>query len=689
MIRKILLSAIIASILLAAASAYAEDRGHVSLPEYNLTVSFDVAASRIFGKAQIRGRAGKELIIHPGELKIIEAIADGKRIEFIGQEEKEIVLETDGTIEIVYEAEFKQSEANVIDKRGIALRGAWYPLVEGMCVYRLKAVLPDGYSAISEADKITMDKRGDSVHFVFDFPYPLSDEDGISLIASKNFIVSKDFYNGIDIFAYLFPEEADFAKTFIEYTKHYLKTYEKILGKFPYKRLSIVEHFEPAGYSMPAYIFLGRAEFKLPVEKTPLGHEIVHQWFGNYVYTDYDGGNWNEGLTIYFADHSYEEQKGTGWKCRRRILSGYKSHVKDKIEFPLSEFSGQYDLASRSIGYGKAAMVAHMLRKTVGNKLFYASIKDFIRENKFRVASWDDIKKSFEKNTGKDLSRFFDQWVDKEGTPSLSLQKISISRLQEQFNVSFDLIQNNTDFTLPVPVTFYFKGKKTTRIFTLGKDRESFSIILPEKPDEIVLDEDYDLFRALTHEEDPPTLERLASDEKKSVVLPPKRKGLYREIIDVFNEKGEGIKLAYLKSGYPPRKDYSGNGQKRHLRFLMKSGERKKQFFSGEITEIDDNEMRSSSLVVLGKDNPLIERLFGRLEYTKDNGSKLRIDIKKNPLNPEKVVAIIDISERQKTSDALNKIFEYPFYSSYFLKDGQIIKELKETPRGIRIKTHL
>jgi hypothetical protein len=100
--------------------------------------------------------------------------------------------------------------------------------------------------------------------------------------------------------------------------------------------------------------------------------------------------------------------------------------------------------------------------------------------------------------------------------------------------------------------------------------------------------------------------------------------------------------------------------------------------------------MKASSIVVFGRDNPVIERLFGKTEIAKNDGGPLRVDIKKNPLNPDKVVAIINVSgniyERQKAAAALEEIFEYPFYNTYFLKDGQIIKEFKETPRGIRIK---
>ncbi len=62
---------------------------------------------------------------------------------------------------------------------------------------------------------------------------------------------------------------------------------------------------------MPTYTLLGQDIVRLPfIVETSLGHEILHQWFGNLVYIDYEKGNWAEGLTTYLADHLYEEQKG-------------------------------------------------------------------------------------------------------------------------------------------------------------------------------------------------------------------------------------------------------------------------------------------------------------------------------------------------------------------------------------------
>src|SRR5208337_4444995 len=101
-------------------------------------------------------------------------------------------------------------------------------------------------------------------------------------------------------------------------------------------RFSIVENSMPVGYSMPTYTVLGQAVVRLPfIPETSLGHEILHQWFGNSVYVDYAGGNWAEGLTSFLADHLYEEEKGRGKEYRKGLLIDFASYVNDKNDFPL------------------------------------------------------------------------------------------------------------------------------------------------------------------------------------------------------------------------------------------------------------------------------------------------------------------------------------------------------------------
>lgn len=54
---KLLLTAFLIPIFIIPASVYAEESRPASVPEYSLSVSFDIEASKIFGKAQIHALA--------------------------------------------------------------------------------------------------------------------------------------------------------------------------------------------------------------------------------------------------------------------------------------------------------------------------------------------------------------------------------------------------------------------------------------------------------------------------------------------------------------------------------------------------------------------------------------------------------------------------------------------------------
>src|SRR5512142_2021373 len=103
--------------------------------------------------------------------------------------------------------------------------------------------------------------------------------------------------------------------------------YHALLRPYPYKRFSVVENILPTGYSMPTFTLLGKEIVRLPfIPETSLGHEITHQWFGNYVYWSGGRGNWLEAITTYLSDQYYQEQQGKGWEYRKKVLTDYQSY---------------------------------------------------------------------------------------------------------------------------------------------------------------------------------------------------------------------------------------------------------------------------------------------------------------------------------------------------------------------------
>jgi aminopeptidase N len=632
-------------LLLLLNAAYASQATDEGMLDYTLEVSFDIQASRITGVARIPVRRDQELKVHTGRLNLFEVTLNEQKIDISARDEMVRILPSqEGTIEIRYEGIFRGSEhpegtSSVIDRQGIFLTGTWYPKPDQMCHYHVMATLPQGYEAISEAESIGKTTKDGRTNFSFDFPHPL---DSINLIATHRYKVVKDHFNGVDIFAYFFPEDTDLVQTYMEHTKHYLKLYETLISKYPYKRFSIVENFLPTGYSMPTYTLLGQVVVRLPfIPETSLGHEILHQWFGNSVYIDDRKGNWAEGLTTYLADHLYEQEKGRGSEYRKGGLIDYMSYVNDKNEFPLKDFVERTDEASQAIGYGKALMVFQMLKKLVGEERFYESIRYFVTEMRFKKASWKDIQRAFEKCDQRDLSWFFNQWIDEKGLAEIYLEGVEVKPSGAKFGITFTVVQKGKVFILDFSATVSSDFGKTTNVFHLQREKERFEMIVEDLPQKIVIDEDYDVARRLSLSEFSPVIARLIGDEKRIIVLPPSEPEIYEEVVKAFKGKGDRVSESNL---------------------------------------ITFEDLKTHSLVILGANNPLVGRLYGGL-VTQGGFS---VVIKENPWNHWKVAGIFDARSKREVEAAFSKIFHYGKYSAVSFDQGiNIYKKIDESERGI------
>ena len=101
-------------------------------------------------------------------------------------------------------------------------------------------------------------------------------------------------------------------------------------------------------YGMPSFTLLGSRVIRFPfILHSSYPHEILHNWWGNSVYVDYDSGNWAEGLTSYLADHLIKEQRGGGSAYRRNVLHKYTSYVSRQGDFPLTDFRSRHSARCR------------------------------------------------------------------------------------------------------------------------------------------------------------------------------------------------------------------------------------------------------------------------------------------------------------------------------------------------------
>jgi aminopeptidase N len=632
----------------------AEEKPAQSLPVYTLTLSFDLKHNQIKGRATITLPEVGGITVSPGNLRITSVTLNRLPVDY-KTDENMFKIAGNGILEMTYDGTFEGDPGNsenlenegvvstgVVNEGGISLTSNWYPAIKGLAYYKLTALVPDNFIAISEADEITAKDTALGKEYSFIFSHPLA---GIDFVAG-NYREVRDSVDGIDIYTYFFPEDTSLAADYIEHTKKYLRMYSKLLVPYPYKRFSVVENMLPTGLSMPTFTLLGQQIVRLPfVLETSLGHEITHQWFGDYVYADFKKGNWLEAITSDLSDHLYEEQKGRGWEYRKNILINFQSYVSADNDFPLRDFTERTGFASMAIGYGKGAMLFHMLENLVGRDTFYGSLRRLIEDNKFKQASWADVENSFEQESGKDLGWFFKQWLDRKGVPSIEIRYPGAPVYKGISTASFVLVQSEESYSVELPAKVIMETGEVKQSLALEKERQYFDISATNNPLDLIFDDDYSIMRTLADNEFPPVIARLLGDKKKLIVYSEKEKEKYAGLIAIFKSEG---------------------------------------FSAKEQLEINDKDIQSSSLLILGSDSPELNRLFGTAG---ERSSGFLFVVQKNPLNASKVVAYANGDSKEEVDLAAEKIFHYGKYSMlHFEKGKNVGTEIAKSDRGMVFK---
>jgi aminopeptidase N len=155
-----------------------------------------------------------------------------------------------------------------------------------------------------------------------------------------------------------------------------------------------------------------------------VAHELGHQWFGDYVTCrDWSHAWLNEGFATYCEHLEREHRLGR---------DEYDYGVAGDIDTYLAEAGGRYqrpivcrdyaepiDLFDRHL-YEKGGLVLHMLRRELGDEVFFAGVKLYLERHAFGLVETNDLMRALEHVSGRSLERFFDHWVYRPGHPELT-----------------------------------------------------------------------------------------------------------------------------------------------------------------------------------------------------------------------------------------------------------------------------
>jgi hypothetical protein len=395
----------------------------------------------------------------------------------------------------------------------------WYPeWTAGHSIYTLKVIAPAGMIAVTAGElkgHVTKNDKTESTWLVKD---PVR---GLSLSVGA-YIVREKKVGKITAATYFFPETEHLANAYLEATAKYLSLYQNLFGPYPFKKFAVVENFFPTGFGFPSYTLIGGTVLRLPfIIHTSLGHEIAHCWWGNGVLVDYQEGNWSEALTTYVADYLYKEMKSEedARGYRRQILRNYSTLVKPGKDFALKQFQSRSDPVTKTVGYGKGALVFHMLRKHLGEEAFWGTLRDLYRDRLFKTTSWTDIQKAFEIRGQRSLKDFFDQWVLHKGAPRFYLEAIQSLRTGAIWKIEGRIVQQSPEFSFDLKLKLENRDQTVLNTIRISGKETPFQIVSKSRPLKLVADPDSDNLRRLFPSEIPAAINALKSSASVLALL--------------------------------------------------------------------------------------------------------------------------------------------------------------------------
>ncbi|MCC6652076.1 MAG: M20/M25/M40 family metallo-hydrolase [Candidatus Eisenbacteria bacterium] len=444
-----------------------------------------------------------------------------------------------------YTRGFRQT-TGIVSKEGVYLAadGFWYPqLSRELVAARLTVKLPDGWHVIAPGNGHARDTDGNA-RWNAD-----AGVDEITLVGGP-LLEYREKAGSVDALVYLRTKDDALAAKYLEATAQYLKMYADLVGPYPYDKFAMVENFWETGYGMPSYTLLGSQIIRFPfILTSSYPHEILHNWWGNSVFVDYESGNWCEGLTAYMADHLIQEQRGRGAEYRRDALQKYRNYVREGRDLALSEFRSRHNAATEAVGYGKALMVFHMLRSQLGDDAFRRWVAEFYERQRGRRASWADVEAAFESVSGRDLTRFFADHVTRAGAAELRPERVEARAVAGGFEVTGTLVQaqSGAPVELYVPVAVQTASGVTLDTLRCTTPRTAFTVRVKDRPLALNVDPAADVFRLLDPRETAPSLGQIFGEPRVLAVLPARasaaEQAAWRALVESWRSEAHAIEF--------------------------------------------------------------------------------------------------------------------------------------------------
>ncbi|TXC85335.1 M1 family aminopeptidase [Luteibaculum oceani] len=285
---------------------------------------------------------------------------------------------------------------------------------------------------------------------------------------------------------FVYPENIDFERKRIDTTAALMHYFDSLFTPYPYmnEKYGHAEWEWGGGMEHQTMSFMGSFSFDL------IAHELAHQWFGNLVTC----GSWqdiwiNEGFATYLNALGHERfSNEEGFRAWLKLLKD-NAMRKPQLSVFAYDTNNVSQLFDYSTTYAKGAFVLHMLRKRVGDDIFFEGLRNFLTNYKTKgFATTTDLQKEIENASNLDLNDFFQQWIY---LPSYPVVNYGWDGTNNQILLSLtqrSKIDDGTIFNLHIPVKLKGTERDTTIVVNLVQSEQKFLLSADFLIDDVDID---------------------------------------------------------------------------------------------------------------------------------------------------------------------------------------------------------
>ncbi len=325
----------------------------------------------------------------------------------------------------------------------------------------------------------------------------------VSIIVGE-YVPVESNYDGIPVTTYTYPNMVEEGRVTGARVAEMVKFYSDLTGvRYPYQKYdqTFVRDFGGGMENITATTLTDNTiiDARTALDDTSdslISHELVHQWFGNYVTTRTWAHIWlNESFATYFQALWRRQNLGEDTFIYADVRENQEQYLQawaqgNRRPIVTNNYADA-DALFDSYAYPRGGAVLHMLRKTLGDDAFFRSITHYLKKHANQPVVTENFRTAIEETTGQPMDWFFDQWLYKMGHPVLNVTKtyddakkqLTMTVKQEQKLDPTNAYPQVEFFRLPLDVEIGMAtGARTERIVIEPRAEQTFTFNVEAAP---------------------------------------------------------------------------------------------------------------------------------------------------------------------------------------------------------------